>query len=107
MTITIKAEKREAFGKNANRQIRKRGFVPAIIYAESVSGVPLILEKKDIIQIMKTGTRENTIFKVGFDAEIRDAMIKELQVDPVTDQLIHVDPGELAKSIGGLIRLVP
>ena len=34
MTITIKAEKREAFGKNANRQLRKKGRVPAILYGE-------------------------------------------------------------------------
>ena len=47
-----------------------------------MASVPLALDKKDIIRIMKTETRENTIFKVAFDAELRDVMIKELQVDP-------------------------
>lgn len=109
MTITIKAEKREAFGKNASRQLRMRGFVPAILYAESVSSVPLALDKRDIIQIMKTETRENTIFKVMFDAELRDAMIKELQVDPVTDQLIHADLIQIAmdKLIRVTVPIVP
>src|SRR4030042_495695 len=109
MTITIKAEKREAFGKNANRQLRKRGFVPAILYAESVSSVPLALDKRDIIQIMKTETRENTIFQVMFDTALRDAMIKELQVDPATDQLMHADLIQIAmdKLIRVTVPVVP
>lgn len=96
MTITIKAEKRDVFGKNASRQIRKRGLVPVILYAESISNVPLALDKKDIIRIMKTETRENTIFQVAFGAEPRDVMIKELQVDPATDQIMHADLIQIA-----------
>jgi large subunit ribosomal protein L25 len=109
MTITIKAEKRETFGKNASRQLRKQGFVPAILYAESVSSVPLALDKKDIIRIMKMETRENTIFQVGFNAELRDVMIKELQVDPVTDQLLHADLIQIAmdKLIRVTVPIVP
>ena len=109
MTITIKAEKRDAFGKNANRRLRTRGFVPAILYAESVSSVPLALEKKDVIRIMKTETRENTIFKVEFGAELRDVMIKELQVDPATDRLMHVDLIQIAmnKLIKVTVPIVP
>ena len=109
MTITIKAEKREAFGKNASRQLRRRGLVPAILYAESVSSVPLALDKKDIIRIMKTETRENTLFQVGFNAELRDVMIKELQVDPATDQLLHADLIQIAmdKLIRVTVPIVP
>ncbi len=109
MTITIKAEKREAFGKNANRRLRMQGLVPAILYAESVPSVPLILDKKDIVRIMKTETRENTIFRVGFGAEVRDVMIKELQVDPATDRLFHVDLIQIAmnKLIRVAVPIVP
>ena len=109
MTITIKAEKREAFGKNASRQYRKRGLVPAILYAEAVSSVPLALDKRDIIQIMKMETRENTIFQVMFDTELRDVMIKELQVDPATDQLMHADLIQIAmdKLIRVAVPIVP
>jgi large subunit ribosomal protein L25 len=96
MTITIQAEKRETFGKNANRRLRKQGRIPAILTGGSVAGVPLVLDKKDIVRILKTDTRENTIFKVGFGDEMRDAMIKELQIDPVSDELIHADLIQIA-----------
>ncbi|MHB8093969.1 MAG: 50S ribosomal protein L25 [Candidatus Aminicenantales bacterium] len=96
MTITIKAEKRKTFGKNANRRLRKQGLVPAILYGEAQANVPLVLNKKDIAQILKSQSGENTIFQVGFDSELRDAMIKELQIDPVSDELIHTDLIQIA-----------
>lgn len=91
MTFVIKAEKRTQLGKNASGRLRRQGFVPAILYGESVANVPLILKKKDIIEILKSETGENTIFKVAFDSEERDVMIKEVQINPITDELTHVD----------------
>ena len=109
MTMMIKAEKRDALGKNANRRLRKQGIIPAVHYGEKVTSVPLALNKKDIVLIMKSDTRENTIFKVGFDGDVRDAMIKDLQVDPATDELIHADLIQIAldKLIRITIPIVP
>jgi large subunit ribosomal protein L25 len=91
MNIVVKSERRQGLGKNASRRLRKQGFVPGVLYGEAVESVPLVLRKKDIVQILKQETGENTIFKVAYDSEVRDAMIKELQVDPTTDELIHAD----------------
>lgn len=91
MSFTIKAEKRESFGKNANRRLRKEGKIPAVLYGEGAVTVPLTLMKKDIIMILKSESGENTIFKVMFDSKAQDVMIKELQVDPTSDELIHAD----------------
>lgn len=91
MSMSIKGEMRDIFGKNASRRIRRDGRVPAILYGPSVENVPLTLEKKDIIAILKSESGENTLFKVTFGSEKRDAMIKNLQTDPVSDELLHVD----------------
>lgn len=91
MTITIKAEKRDAFGKNASRRLRKQGRMPAILYGEGTGAIPLVLEKKDVIAILKSDSGENTIFKVAFDSKTKDAMFKDLQIEVGTDELIHAD----------------
>jgi large subunit ribosomal protein L25 len=52
---------------------------------------PLVLSKKDIVQILRLESGENTIFKVAVEGGAYDAMIKELQVDPASDELLHVD----------------
>lgn len=96
MSLLIKGEIREQFGKNVSRRIRRSGRVPAILYGPSVDNVALTLEKKDIITILKSESGENTLFKVSFDSEKKDAMIKNMQVDPVSDELLHVDLIQIA-----------
>ncbi len=91
MHIVVKTEKRQGLGSNAARRLRAQGFVPAVLYGESMETVPLVLSKKDIVQILRLESGENTIFKVALDADSYDAMIKELQIDPSTDELLHVD----------------
>jgi len=96
MSFKIKGEKRDVFGKNASRRLRRDGMIPVILYGAKDDNVPLILEKKDLFQILKAETGENTVFEVSFDSETRNAMIKELQRNPVTDEILHADLIQIA-----------
>jgi len=91
MSFMIRAEMREVFGKNASRRLRKEGKLPAILYGKNIQNVSLILDKKDIFAVLKSETGENTIFEVSFNSKKKNAMIKELQKDLVTDELLHAD----------------
>lgn len=96
MRFTIKAEKRDVFGKNAARRLRKEGRIPVILYGAETDNVPLVMKKKDIFRILKLESGENTIFKVSFDSETKNAMIKEIQRDPVSDEILHTDLIQIA-----------
>lgn len=96
MSLTIKGEKREAFGKNASRRLRREGRVPAVLYGENMSNTHLALHKKDIFSILRSESGENTIFKTSFDSESVDTMIKEVQIDPVRDEILHIDLIQIA-----------
>lgn len=108
MKVTLKGEKRENFGKNASRRIRKEGKLPAILYGPNTDNVSLILNKKDFFNILKSESGENTIFKVEFDSDKRDVMIKALQQDVVSDEILHVDLIQIAldKVIRVMVPLV-
>jgi large subunit ribosomal protein L25 len=92
----IKAEKRTVFGKNASRRLRREGKIPVILYGASVESVPLIVEKTDIFKIIRSESGENTIFKVAIDSGTQNVMIKEIQADPVTDEILHTDLIQIA-----------
>ena len=96
MSITVKAERREIFGKNASRRIRRNGMIPVILYGKSEANVPLTVKKKDIFEILRSEAGENTVFKVSFDTKTKNTMIKELQSDPVTDEILHADLIQIA-----------
>ncbi len=96
MSFMIKAEKRTVFGKNASRRLRREGKIPVILYGASVESVPLIVEKTDIFKIIRSESGENTIFKVTIDSGTQNVMIKEIQADPVTDEILHTDLIQIA-----------
>lgn len=96
MSFKIKGEKREVFGKNASRRLRRSGMVPVILYGAKEVNVPLTIKKTDIFQILKTDTGENTVFEVSFNSETKNVMIKELQKHLVTDEIIHADLIQIA-----------
>jgi large subunit ribosomal protein L25 len=91
MSLTIKCEKRDVFGKNASRRLRRERKVPAVLYGGDEPSTHLAIQKKDIFGILRSESGENTIFKTSFDSESKDTMIKELQTDPVTDEILHID----------------
>jgi len=96
MSIAIKGEIRKIFGKNESRRIRKEGRLPAVLYGSGKESVPLVLEKRDVFTIVKSESGENTIFKVSFDSESTNVMIKDLQRDPVSDEILHADLIQIA-----------
>jgi large subunit ribosomal protein L25 len=91
MGIKIKGEIREFFGKNASRRLRREGLVPANLYGTETENVSLILDKKDIFEILRSEAGENTIFKISYNSKTLDVMIKEVQTNPANDELLHVD----------------
>ncbi|MGD0782289.1 MAG: 50S ribosomal protein L25 [Candidatus Aminicenantales bacterium] len=91
MSLVIATEKRDAFGKNASYRIRRTGRIPAILYGEGKDSTPLVVAKKDVIQILKSDLGLNTLFQISFGSEKRDVMIKDVQIDPITDEVLHAD----------------
>ncbi|MFC2158255.1 50S ribosomal protein L25 [Acidobacteriota bacterium] len=90
-TIAINGEMRDAFGKNASRKLRREGKVPAVLYGAGIESVSLTLNKNDLFSILKSESGENTIFVVNFSSDSQNVMIKSLQTDPVSDELLHTD----------------
>jgi len=96
MAIAIKCEKRETTGKNAARRLRREGKVPGVFYGMNTETAPLTLDKQDIIDIVRSESGENTLFKISFGSETKDTMIKMMQLDPVSSELLHVDLVQVA-----------
>jgi len=91
MNLTISSQPRDAFGKNASYRIRQSGRIPAILYGEGKPNMALVLDKKDVIRILHSESGLNTLFKITVTDGVRDVMIKDVQIDPISDQLIHAD----------------
>jgi large subunit ribosomal protein L25 len=91
--ITIEVQSREGVGKNENRRLRGAGAVPGVLYGGGKDTVTIQINRKSLVESIKQGGGGNTIFvlKLAGTAQSRHAMIRDLQVDPVTRHVMHVD----------------
>ncbi|HXO22473.1 MAG TPA: 50S ribosomal protein L25 [Thermoanaerobaculia bacterium] len=94
--MTIEVQKRDKTGTNENRRLRSAGFIPAVVYGAGKQTVPIQLDRKTLLDLIKAsgGGSENAIFLLklaGSGGQERHAMIHDLQVDPVTRQVVHID----------------
>lgn len=91
--FTIEVTKREATGKGVNRRLRSQGLVPAVVYGGDRDAVPIQLERRSLLDLMRSTEGQNPIFllKMAGTDKSRHAMIREMQVDPVSRHVLHVD----------------
>jgi large subunit ribosomal protein L25 len=91
--LTLQVQPREEKGKNSNRQLRAKGMVPAVVYGAGREPLPIQVEKRTLLNLMRSTEGHNPVFLLqlaGTDKS-RHAMIREMQVHPVTRHVLHVD----------------
>ncbi|WP_018626423.1 50S ribosomal protein L25 [Niabella aurantiaca] len=93
-TITIEGQLRTEFGKRATRQVRSQGAVPAVIYggAKEINFSAPAAAFKGLVY-----TPNFQLAEVKLDGAMYRCILKDLQFDKVTDELIHVDLLELSE----------
>jgi len=98
--LTIK--RREGAGKAFAKRLRREGAVPGVLYdgkkAESVT-----VDPKAVLRMIHGREGTTQLLTLRFDGDggnggsgTRMAIIRDLQFDPVTENLLHVDLQEVA-----------
>ena len=90
-TMNIEVQPREETGKNANRRSRARGKIPAVVYGGGKESVSIEVDRKTLVDTMKGHGGENPIFLLKLGDKERHAMIRNMQIDPLSRQVIHID----------------
>jgi large subunit ribosomal protein L25 len=91
--MTIQVEKRERTGKGGSRESRRKGMIPGVVYGGGKDSVPIQLDRKTFVEMMKKSDNENPIFllKLSDSGQERHAILRDLQKDPVSRMVIHLD----------------
>src|SRR6201992_2120574 len=93
-TITIEGQLRTGYGKQATRQIRSEGKVPGVIYggAKELSFSAPATAFKTLVY-----TPDFQLAELRLDGKSYRCILKDLQFDKVSDELIHADFLELVE----------
>ena len=94
--VTIEAVSRERAGKGAARATRRAGKVPAVIYGAKQAPALIALDPRVVMrEITRSGWRSR-LYEVSVDGASERALIRDVQLHPVTDKPEHVDFQRLA-----------
>jgi len=97
--IELKVTIRKTTGNGAARELRREGMIPAILYGPKAEPVMLSVTTKELENILMTSNIGQVLLDLLIQngkQQSRTAMIKELQTQPVSGSLLHVDFYEVA-----------
>lgn len=90
--VELAGDFRRRLGKGGSRAVRRDGFVPAILYGSGDESVPIKVNAHVFETLVRTpgGVHSVIDFKLPGADEIM-ALIREVQRDPITRDIVHVD----------------
>ena len=93
-SITIEGQLRTETGKKATRQVRSQGLVPGVIYggAQEVNFAAPVLAFKPLLY-----TPEFQVAEIKVDGKSYRCILKDIQLDKVSDEVAHLDFLELVE----------
>ena len=87
----LTANAREKVGKGSAREARRQGNIPAVIYGDKKSPIPIVVEQKILVRHLSAGGFFNTLFDIDVNGELNRVLPRDVQLHPVTDVPEHVD----------------
>ncbi|ADU28343.1 50S ribosomal protein L25/general stress protein Ctc [Evansella cellulosilytica] len=87
---TLQANTREDLRGSRLNKIRNDGNVPGVIYGKTIGNKPVTVEGSSLLKMIRENGR-NGVFKLDVDGQQTDVMIYDIQVDPLKNEVIHVD----------------
>ena len=95
LQFDLTAQVRGTFGKGSSRRLRRGGLTPAVMYGNIMEPVSLQMDVKELTNTLLKVQRRNAVYTLHLkkdDAEVcHHVMVKELQREPVSGDLVHAD----------------
>jgi len=91
--LELNAVTRTDSGKGQARTLRREGRLPAVLYGPNTDPVMLSIDLSELEDITKGGSAGQAILSISVKGEKkpRTAMIKDLQISPLSRDYLHID----------------
>ncbi|TSC56814.1 MAG: large subunit ribosomal protein L25 [Parcubacteria group bacterium Gr01-1014_18] len=90
MVVSLKAQKREAFGRK-NQSVREEGWVPGVIYGKKFNNASISVRKGELEKVLRQGGSSGLV-KVEIEGgENIDTLLQDFQYHHLSGDISHVD----------------
>jgi large subunit ribosomal protein L25 len=89
--VDLQARPREERGKNAARRLRASGMLPAVLYGDGDGASTALAVPDRVVDYTLQHMGDNALYDIDLGAGGSTARIVDVQRDPVSGRLLHVD----------------
>lgn len=90
MKSSLVSSLRNETGSSASHRSRDLGNVPAVIYGRNVNTLPVEIERREVEAFVRNQGGKGLV-QVDVGGQPYTTFVKEIQKDPVTGMIMHVD----------------
>jgi large subunit ribosomal protein L25 len=98
ISFELAAEFREGQGKGASRRLRHAGRVPAILYGGHVEPKAISLDHQKLMTLVDNEKFYSSIINLKVGDKTQAAIVKDLQMHPARNAIVHVDMQRVVES---------
>lgn len=89
-TLSLQLQKREKSGTSAAKALRSQGSVPTTVYGQGQDTTSVLVSDAALRKVLRTERKRNVLLQLeGVESGL--AMVRELQVHPTKDEILHLD----------------
>jgi large subunit ribosomal protein L25 len=88
--IPVTITRRSGVGKGVARKARAAGQIPGVVYGPETEPFAVTVEERAFRSAMRNATK-SSILTLQMDGKETKAVMRELQRDPVSNRVLHVD----------------
>jgi large subunit ribosomal protein L25 len=88
--IELNVSPRPVLGKKVKR-LRREGIIPANVYGRALESVAIQVVRDDLVRVVRAAGRNEIIYLRLDGEEPRPTFVRQIQLNPVTDAILHVD----------------
>jgi large subunit ribosomal protein L25 len=92
--MQLAAEIRTEHGKRPVRRLRNQGIIPGVIYGPEMKPMAIKLKKQEVEKFVHALSEAKPVtLQINVDGETQniEVFVKKVQLDKVTDEIVHID----------------
>jgi len=98
ITYQVGADSRHDQGKGASRRLRRAGKVPAVLYGGQGGPRSITLDHQQLLTLIDKEKFYSSIISVNVDAQSQPAIVRDVQMHPARNAVVHVDLQRVVES---------
>ena len=98
ITYQVGADLRHDQGKGASRRLRRAGKVPAVIYGGQGGPRSITLDHQQLLTLIDKEKFYSSIISINVDSQSQPAIIRDVQMHPARNAVVHVDLQRVVES---------